>query len=121
MEPDRYSEFRMLLEQKAAELTNILRDRRPIAVERAPDAVDEWTLAADREMRALELQSVSDLLRRVRAALQRMRDGIYGMCIRCDEEISYKRLRALPWAERCVQCQEKEDAAESRRHFDAAA
>jgi DnaK suppressor protein len=121
MQSNPYAEFQGLLEKKAAELEQTLRDRKAIAVERTPDAIDEWSLAADREMHALALQSVTELLRRVRAAQQRMRDGMYGMCIRCDGEISLKRLRAVPWAERCVHCQEKEDAAESGRQFPAAA
>lgn len=109
------------MQQKAAELEKTLRDRKVIAVERTPDAIDEWTLAADREMSALALQAVSDLLRRVRAAQHRMRAGTYGLCIRCEEEISLKRLRAVPWAERCVHCQEQEDRAEPRKQFSTAA
>jgi DnaK suppressor protein len=121
MQPDRYSEFRPLLEEKAAELMKTLRGRELIAVERAPDAIDEWTQAADRELNALALHSVSSLLRQVRAALERMKQGTYGLCARCEEEISLKRLRAVPWAERCVRCQEQEDRSKSRNEISAAA
>jgi len=121
MKQSEYREFQTILEQKAAELTKTLRDRNTIAVERAPDAVDEWALSAEREMNALTLHSVTNLLHQVRAALQRMKDGTYGVCMRCEEEISLKRLGVVPWAERCVRCQEKEDRSELGRRFDAAA
>jgi DnaK suppressor protein len=38
-----------------------------------------------------------------------MDDGSFGICLRCDEEIPEKRLKALPWAAYCVPCQETVD------------
>ena len=116
-----YPEFRDRLEEKAHELTTALRNRNAIAVERMPDAIEEWTTASDREMSALALQSGSELLQQVRLALQAIDDGAYGVCVSCEEEISLKRLRAVPWAVRCVHCQEKEDAAKARERFSEAA
>ena len=116
-----YPEFRHRLEVKAHELTAALRDRNAIAIERMPDAIDEWATAAEREMSALALQSGSELLRQVRLALQAIDDGVYGVCVSCEEEISLKRLRAVPWAARCVHCQEKADAARAREGFSEAA
>jgi len=47
------------------------------------------------------------LLRNIEAALVRVRDGIFGECVSCGEEINVKRLEALPWARYCIECQEK--------------
>lgn len=121
MRANQYAEFRDRLEQKAAEVGDTLRDRRAIAAERMPDVFDEWALAADRETGALALQASTDLLRCVQAALQRMRDGAYGLCVGCEKEISLKRLQAVPWAARCMHCQEMEDMAEFGRRFRTAA
>lgn len=41
---------------------------------------------------------------RIRAALQRMRDGSYGICVRCGEEISEARLATLPETPLCRNC-----------------
>jgi len=112
MHPNQYAELRDRLEQKAAEVADTLRDRGAIAIQRMPDVCDEWALAADREIGALALQSGTDLLRHVQAALLRMREGTYGLCVGCEKEISLKRLQAVPWAVRCVHCQEMEDRAE---------
>lgn len=121
MHANQYVEFRDRLQKKAAEVADTLRDRRGIAVERMPDVFDEWALAADRETGALTLQSATNLLRHVHAALQRMRDGTYGLCVGCEKEIPLKRLQAVPWAVRCVRCQEMEDRAEFGGRFSAAA
>ena len=45
-------------------------------------------------------------LRMVRAALDRLEDGQYGICAECGEPIPPKRLQAIPWAQYCVTCQE---------------
>ena len=39
------------------------------------------------------------------AALERIREGTYGACMECEAEIGIKRLRAVPWAEYCLECQ----------------
>ena len=52
----------------------------------------------------------------VRRALRRLEAAEYGVCESCDEPIGERRLKALPWASRCVTCQSEADAAaDSRR------
>ena len=46
------------------------------------------------------------LLKKIEKALSRIEDGTFGICERCEEPISAKRLQALPWAKFCVRCQE---------------
>jgi DnaK suppressor protein len=46
----------------------------------------------------------------VRTALQRIADGTYGTCFRCEREIAPKRLKALPWAAYCLACQTSADS-----------
>jgi RNA polymerase-binding transcription factor DksA len=41
---------------------------------------------------------------RIRAALQRMRDGTYGQCVRCSAQISGERLATLPETPLCKEC-----------------
>jgi RNA polymerase-binding transcription factor len=47
------------------------------------------------------------LLTEVRAALKRIADGSYGMCVRCGQPIAQKRLEALPWAAYCIKDEER--------------
>jgi DnaK suppressor protein len=46
-------------------------------------------------------------LRLVHQALSRLREGTFGECVHCREEIGAKRLEALPWTPYCIVCQEK--------------
>jgi RNA polymerase-binding transcription factor DksA len=50
----------------------------------------------------------------VKLALARLRDGEYGVCIECDGEIPFDRLRVEPWAMRCVACEGAREVAASR-------
>lgn len=105
--------YRKALEAVQAELVQLLRRREGIAIEKAADALDEVRLAADRELLIHTLDRESLRLREVRAALARIEDGTYGVCLSCEEPIPKKRLDALPWAAYCVRCQEAVDAQRS--------
>ena len=106
------TKFRQILEAKRAELADILRRRDEIAIEKSPDAIDEVTRAAERELAIRNLDRESNLLRNVRAALRRIDDGAFGVCAHCEEDISPKRLAAVPWAPLCIRCQEAADRRE---------
>jgi len=101
--------YKKLLEAKQQELAKVLRNREGIAIEKSPDALDEVQHAAERELAIRNLDRESHLLRNVKAALQRIEDGSYGICVHCEEEISPKRLEAVPWAAYCIKCQELAD------------
>jgi RNA polymerase-binding transcription factor len=101
--------YRNMLEAKQAELELFIRNREGIAIEKSPDALDEVQHAAERELAIRNLDRESNLLRNVRAALRRVDDGSYGVCLHCEEEINPKRLNAVPWAPFCIQCQEQYD------------
>jgi DnaK suppressor protein len=75
----------------------------------SPDALDEVQNAAERELAIRNLDRESNMLRNVRAALHRINEGTFGVCAHCEEDISLKRLNAVPWAAYCIQCQEVAD------------
>ena len=101
--------IRKILEARQSELAKVLRNREGIAIEKSPDALDEVQHASERELAIRNLDRESHLLRNVRGALARMADGSYGTCLHCEEEISPKRLDAVPWAAYCIRCQEIAD------------
>jgi DnaK suppressor protein len=45
------------------------------------------------------------VLRLIEAALERISDGSFGICVACGEEIQDQRLQALPWTQFCLRCQ----------------
>lgn len=52
----------------------------------------------------------SQTAKEVRSALRRLGTSDYGICESCGEPIGSSRLRALPWARRCIRCQSATDA-----------
>jgi len=83
--------------------------RDEIVVQQAPDTFDEVQLSGERDLAITLLNHETVLLQSLRAALRRVEDGSYGACVQCEEEINPKRLAAVPWANRCIQCQEAAD------------
>src|SRR5215471_15933188 len=103
------NKFKEALENKQAELAQVLRNREGITIEKSADALDEVQNAAERELAIRNLDRESQLLRSVRAALARLDEGTFGICLHCEEDISPKRLNAVPWTPFCIQCQERAD------------
>ncbi len=83
--------------------------REDIAIERVTESIDIVQHAADRDLAISSLSMNWRALREVDAALARITDGSFGGCVRCDEAIAERRLRAIPWADCCIRCQEARD------------
>lgn len=105
--------FQKILQEKESELLQLVRNRDEIAIEKTPDALDEVRRAAERELAIRNLDRESRLLREVSAALKRIKEGSYGICVYTGEEISLKRLEAVPWTAFCIQAQEMFDKNEA--------
>ena len=60
------------------------------------------------------LQMKAETLTRIDEALARLEEGAYGNCFECGEEIAQQRLRALPFAVRCRDCEEAREVAAQR-------
>jgi DnaK suppressor protein len=101
-----------ILRTKEAELSGWLRNRDEIVIENAPDPLDQVQLMGERELALRNLDRDSNMLRQIRRALSRIANGIYGLCLHCEEDILPKRMAAVPWAAYCVKCQEKIDRSE---------
>jgi DnaK suppressor protein len=102
---------------RALELARSLTaERNQIAVEQSADEMEAKLLAAERETSARTLMQDSLLLKEVQAARDRMRQGAFGICLRCEEEIASKRLQAIPWAALCVSCQAKAERETASWH-----
>ena len=101
---------------------DILRRRDEIAVENVPDSLDRIQGATEREMAIRRIESDFSRVQSVRTALQRIADGTYGTCFRCECEIAPKRLKAVPWASYCLECQTSADrlSREAGQHEAAA-
>lgn len=98
------STVEVLLHRKLEELAAQSR-REDIAIHRAPDLLDDCQLASDRELAVVSIERDGAVAAQVRLALKRLKDGEYGTCVYCGQNIGTRRLSALPWASTCVLCQ----------------
>ncbi len=60
------------------------------------------------------LENSEATLREIDAALQRIEDRTYGVCEESGDPIRKARLRAIPWARLCIDCQRKLEEEEAR-------
>ena len=101
--------FKTTLAARESELEGLIRNREAAAIETSADALDQIQHAVERELALGTLARESSGLRETRAALRRIDDDSFGICLDCEEEINLKRLAAVPWAARCISCQERAD------------
>jgi DnaK suppressor protein len=86
-----------------------------IRIQQVADPIDMTQQAAERDLAVQMLDRESALVRRLRSAIDRIKDGSYGVCLQCEEEISPTRLKALPWGELCIRCQERSESLARQR------
>lgn len=115
MNPNISETFATQLQQMRADVLAQLRAQRGGSKGRAEAAADaretesdDWAQAdAERDLAiALEERESAELVA-IDAALRRVADGSYGLCMDCGASIATARLHATPTAMRCVACQEK--------------
>jgi DnaK suppressor protein len=63
------------------------------------------------------IQMKAETLNKIEEALRRLEEGTFGYCFECGEEITEKRLRALPFAVRCKDCEEARELAQQRERM----
>ena len=102
--------FQHSLKNKLAELENGNRNRGAIAIETSPDELDRIQHGQERDLAMGALDRDSKLLREVRSALIRAGAGTYGICSDCQEDISVRRLTAVPWTATCIVCRQAADS-----------
>jgi len=84
------------------------------------DAVESAEADIQEDLEFALVQMKSETLNKINDALARLEQGTYGNCYECGEEIAEKRLRALPFAVRCKECEEAREVAEQRERQIAA-
>ena len=68
----------------------------------------------DREF-SLDIASAEQtILNRIDEALRKIDEGSYGVCENCSKQISFKRLKAVPYAKLCLKCKEDEEKTARR-------
>ncbi len=98
--------FKPRLEERLAVLTSKLTEIDEDLKEHGTEADFEeraTEIAGDEVLEGLGVQGLKEA-QQIKAALQRIKDGSYGYCVQCDEEIAEKRLELLPHTPLCTDC-----------------
>ena len=122
MTRSRYTELKQMLENRQrelqAEVQGKMRDVRAageiVRLSDVLDAVESSEADIQEDIELALIQMKSETLTKINDALLRLEQGTYGYCFECSEEIAEKRLRALPFAVRCKDCEEARELAEQR-------
>ena len=106
-EPDAAPSYRERLQFERHCAVRELRSSRSLVFPRTSAPEDQAAQAHDQFVATHQETIAGQKLQDIDAALARLKTGEYGFCQECDEPISGKRLHAIPWASRCVACQEE--------------
>ena len=125
MNRDRYSELKRILEERRREIMEQVQEKiRDVRSEGANnpnqgvlDAVESSEADIQDDIEFALIQMKSETLIKIEEALHRLEDGTFGYCFECGEEISERRLRALPFAVRCKDCEEARESAQQRERM----
>jgi DnaK suppressor protein len=119
----RYTELKRMLQERRREIQAEVQDKmRDVRAEGAWggkltevfDAGESSEADIQDDLEFALIQMKSETLSKIDDALMRLEQGNYGNCFECGEEIAEKRLRALPFAVRCKECEEAREVAEQR-------
>ena len=122
MSQSRYTELKTMLDERRreiqAEVQGKMRDVRAAGevgkLNEVFDAVESSEADIQEDIEFALIQMKSETLNKITDAVARLEQGDYGYCFDCGEEIAEKRLRALPFAVRCKDCEEARENAERR-------
>ena len=118
----RYADLKLMLEDRRREILSEvqgkIRDQREDntwgRVNEVLDAGESSEVDIQEDIEFALIQMKAETLTKINEALGRLEEGTYGDCSDCGGEISEKRLRALPFAVRCKECEESREVATER-------
>ena len=94
-----------------AEIARLEGEARASGEAEVRDPADDATASQGTAEFLQEGALASQTLVHVRDALRRIDEGAYGQCTKCGRQIEAARLEAIPWAEYCLEDQEKQEKA----------
>ena len=125
MTRDRYAELTRILEERRREIMDQVQEKIRDSRTESPnsptqgvlDAVESSEADIQDEIEFALLQMKAETLNKIEEALRRLEEGTFGYCFECGEEISERRLRALPFAVRCKDCEERRETVQQRERL----
>ena len=122
---ERYAELKRLLEDRRREIMSQVHEKiKGVRTENSGKKMSEVYDAGESSDSDIQediefalIQMKTETLSRINEALVRLDEGAYGNCFECGEEIAQQRLRALPFAVRCKDCEQARENAIQRERL----
>ena len=122
---NRYADLKKILEGRRSEILSEVQGRiRGVRAEGSQNKLNEVFDAGESSDTDIQediefalIQMKAETLTKINEALSRLEEGHYGNCFECGDEVAEARLRALPFAVRCKDCEEARETAEQRERM----
>lgn len=86
-------------------LRRLEQDAQSLDADTTQDSADQSVISLSQESLFERSSQRKTVLRLIEAALKRIADGSFGICVACGDQIQDQRLQALPWTQFCLRCQ----------------
>ncbi len=96
----------MLLKKRQELLAGSRNNPEALSAVQSADEMEFAVRSVEQDVNVTTASVRSRMLQQIDYALERVAGGTYGECQACGEEISPNRLKAIPWAEYCLKCEE---------------
>jgi DnaK suppressor protein len=113
--PSRIEQLRAMLEAKRAEITEAIKlarmDGMDIDRTSFPEVGDLVSASVEKERAFEHGEAGVNALREIDTALEKLKEGTYGVCELCGKPVGLKRLKVVPSARLCIRCKAREEAS----------
>ncbi len=106
--------MKMLLQQKR-EIRQKISGKKVPLVNQGGDFIDVATDSLEHELNYIFEERDRERLQNIDQALKRIKEGLYGECDECGEDIDLERLLALPFTRLCLDCKAKQERQKKLR------
>ncbi len=122
MDQSRYEDLKRMLDERKREILAEVHEKiRDVRSENSFGKMNEVLDSGESSEADIQediefalIQMKAETLSKINEALARLEEGAYGYCFECGQEIAQQRLRALPFAVRCKDCEEAREMAAKR-------
>jgi DnaK suppressor protein len=127
MNQSRYDDLKRMLEDRKREILAEVQEKiRDVRSENSFGKMNEVLDSGESSEADIQediefalIQMKAETLSKINEVLARLEEGAYGYCFECGQDISQQRLRALPFAVRCKDCEETRENLARRERLQA--
>lgn len=114
---ERFEEVRQQLLKQKQDILRKFQDKKDDHDKQGGDFIDIATDSLEHELNYIFEEREREKLQNINAALKRIKDGEYGECDDCGEDIDIERLMAMPFARLCLDCKSKQERQKKLRLY----